>query len=133
MTLSSGNVKKKASFFINSYFFTNYLHIVDSSVLSTHDLCACVCVLSTPLCHSWMMNVLTVEGSVSQTVWPIAPCLLSLTLSNIPQRVSICRYGQTRTHIHAHVCTNIFPCGYMPLVASRAWFDRERLAPYHVY
>lgn len=47
-------------------------------------LCVCVCVCVLPMRHSWMMNVLTVEGSVSQTVWSIAPRPLSLTLSNTP-------------------------------------------------
>ena len=33
------------------------------------------------------------------------------------------------THTHTHTCTRIFPGEYVPLVAGRPWFDRERLAP----
>lgn len=37
------------------------------------------------------------------------------------------------THKHTHACAQIFPAAYVPLVAGRAGFDREWLAPYHVY
>ena len=96
------------------------------------SLCVCVCAAYT----SQLDDECADSGGVSVTD-SVVNCPLSpesnleqhsLKSLNLPLRPT-----PTHTHARAHAHTHAFPSECVPLVAGRPWFDRERLAPYHVY
>lgn len=111
------------------FFFLHYLYCVGSFVLTfCGRACVCVCVHA---CVSQLDDECADSGGVSVTDsvvnWPLS--LEPNLEQHSPKSLNLLLGPNT----HTHTCAHIFPAEYVPLVAGRAWFDRERLAPYHVY